>query len=433
MSVLARVGIAKLILLLLVAVVPIGCATPGTPRLQSVVRGNRVAAGAEFQSVRVTRAGADLTTTSGMVLKKGDRIVTDSATSAVILFGNAYQVILGPETSISISPDFFVDFGKAVVKKLKEIRKKFQAETKYVNAGVEHTEFAISVDAGDVVSVVVREGSVTLESTTKSWPTQTIGPLEGALIRAGELPSRRKRVPQSELDRTFGWADRVEGIVNIIVPNLNDQLLNDARRQLIGAGLKVGRIQKVAADGRRLDTVVGQSIPGGQSVRPGTSVDLRVTGESVVPDLTNMTRLQAGIAIGFAELTLGETTEEEAEARAGRVLRQSPPPGTHVAPGTTVSIVIAVRGPNGPTDANGPTEANEPTKPTKRNPRHERVGAPCTVPDLSKLSKADAQKALDAAGLRLGDYPDGGGNSQNPPPGTSVPCGTSVSVTNVVL
>jgi beta-lactam-binding protein with PASTA domain len=417
---------ARLILLLLAAMVPIGCVTPGTPRLQSVVKGNRVAVGAELQAVRVTRAGADLTTASGMVLKKGDRIVTDSATSAVLLFGDAYEVILGPETSISISPDFFVDFGKAVVKKLKEIRKKFQAETKYVNAGVEHTEFAISVDPGDVVSVVVREGSVTLESTTKSWPTQTIRAREGALVRAGEPPSRRERVPQSELDRTFGWADRVERIVTIVMPDLNEQLLNDARRELVGAGLKVGRIQKVAADGRRLDIVVGQSIPGGQPVRSGTSVDLRVTGESVVPDLTNMTRLQAGIAISFAELTLGETTEEETEARAGRVMRQSPPPGTRVAPGTAVSIVIARR----PNEPNAP---NEPTEATRPNPRHERVRAGCTVPNLSRLSKVDAQKALDAAGLSLGDYPDGGGNSQNPPPGTSVPCGTSVSVTNVVL
>lgn len=404
----------------------IGCVTTLTPRLQSVVKGNRLAAGAEVQAVRVTRAGADLTTASGMVLKKGDRIVTDSATSAVILFGDAYEVILGPGTSISISPDFFVDFGKAVVKKLKEIRKKFQAETKYVNAGVEHTEFAISVDPGDVVSVIVREGSVTLESTTKSWPTQTIRAREAALVNAGEVPSRRD-VPQSELDRTFGWADRVERIVTIVMPDLNEQLLNDARRELVGAGLKVGKIQKVAADGRRLNIVVGQSIPGGQPVRSGTSIDLRVTGESVVPDLTNMTRLQAGIAISFAELTLGETTEEEAEARAGRVMRQSPPPGTRVAPGTAVSIVIAVPGPN---EVNAP---NEPTEATRPNPRHERVRDGCTVPNLSRLSKADAQKALDAAGLGLGDYPDGGGNSQSPPPGTSVPCGTSVSVTNVVL
>lgn len=348
MNVQARVhsrGIARLILLLLVATVPIGCVhRESFAHLENVVRENRVAVGAEAQGVQVTRGDAHLTTAPGLVLQKGDRIVTDDTTEAVILFGDAYEVILAPDTAISISPDFFIDLGKAVVKKLKEIRKKFQAETKYVNAGVEHTEFAISVDQGDVVSVVVLEGSVTLESTQKSWPPQTIRAREGAVVRVGQLPTRRERLPQSELDRNFGWAHQVEEIaLPAVVSELDGLSVEEARQQLSQAGLQLGSVEKVAAAGRPLDTVVGQSHPAGQRLPLGTRVDLRVAGELRVPDLKGMTRLQAELALGFAGLRLGETSEEEAEATVGHVVRQSPPAGTRVPPGTAVSIVIAAR------------------------------------------------------------------------------------------
>lgn len=324
--------------------VSIGCASRRPfAQLENVVKGNRLAASAEVQDVRVTRGDASLPTAAGMVLQKGDRIVTDDTTEAVILFGDAYEVILGTDTSISISPDFFVDFGKAVVKKLKEIRKKFQAETKYVNAGVEHTEFAISVDRGDVVSVVVLEGAVTLESTERKWPTQTIRAREGAVVRAEQPPSRRERVPQGELDTTFGWARRVEAIaLPAEVPDLNGRSLDDARQQLIRAGLKIGSIEKVA--GQPLDIVVGQSHPAGQHLPLGTQVNLRVTGESVVPDVRGMSSLEASFALGLAGLQAGETTEEEGTGgKPGKVARQSPAPGTRVPPGTAISLVMAPR------------------------------------------------------------------------------------------
>jgi hypothetical protein len=349
-----------------------------------------------------------------MVLQKGDRIVTDDATEAVILFGDVYEVIVGPDTAITISPDFFVDFGKAVVKKLKEIRKKFQAETKYVNAGVEHTEFAISVDRQGVVSVVVLEGAVTLESTQKKWPTQTLRAREGAVVRADQPPSRRERVPQAELDRTFEWARRVEAIaLPAVVPNLSQQSLDDARRQLTAAGLQLGNIEKVA--GQPLNIVVGQGTPAGQHVRLGTRINLRVTGESIVPDVRGMSSLEASFALGLASLQAGETTEEEGTGgKPGKVVRQSPPPGTRVPPGTAVSLVIAAR------------EARQPTESTER---HEGRGDRCTVPDVLSAGQNNARRVVEAAGLTLNvQQRIEGPPFQNPKPGTQVPCGSAVDV-----
>jgi len=400
----------------------IACRTTRAPFAQvaNVVKENRLAAGAELQGVQVTRGNARLTTTAGLVLQKGDRIETDHTTEAVILFGDVYEVILGPDTTITISPDFFVDIGKAVVRKLKEIRKKFQAETKYVNAGVEHTQFAISVDPGDVVSVVVLEGSVTLESTQKKWPPQTIRAREKAVVRAEEPPSRRERVPQSELDRTFGWARRVEVIALPEVPNLDGLLLNDARQRLIEAGLQLGSVEKVAAAGKPLNTVVGQGTPPGQPVPRGSRVNLRVTGESVVPDVRGMSSLEASLALSLAGLQAGETTEEEGTGgKPGKVARQSPAPGTRVPPGKAVSLVMAAR-----TEGRG--EEGERGETTRRN--EGRVN-PCTVPDVLSAGQANARRVVEAAGLTLNvQQRIEGPPTQSPKPGTQVPCGSAVDV-----
>jgi hypothetical protein len=153
-------GSRKLIFVLITVMASIGCATTTNTapfaQLESVVRGNRLATGAELNGVQVTRADAPVATVTGMGLQKGDRIVTDGSTEAVIFFGDAYEVILAPDTDITIlNPTIFQKIGKAVVKKLKQVREAFRVETEYVKAGPKGTEFAISVDRASVVSVVV--------------------------------------------------------------------------------------------------------------------------------------------------------------------------------------------------------------------------------------------------------------------------------------
>jgi beta-lactam-binding protein with PASTA domain len=420
-------GLMRLVLLL-PAIIQIACetTTPSAPppfaRVESVVRGNHLAAGPELQGLQITRGEAPLATVTGMPLQRGDRIVTDKGTEAVIVFEDAYEVILATDTAITISPDFFVEFGKAVVRKLKELRKKFQAETKYVNAGVEHTQFAISVDRQDEVSVVVLEGTVTLESTENRWSPQTIGPRQGAVVRAGQPPTRRERVTQTELDRTFGWARRVEDVAfPAEVPDLIGRPVADARGELSRAGLAVGSIQNVA--GQPVGTVVRQSRPAGQRVRYGTSVDLDVAAEISVPNVLGMTQLEAGIALGFAGLNVGEISEEnDTGARPGRVARQYPAPGTRVPPGTPVSLVIASRRAPPPPPPPPPDDWGE---------RHEPERG-CTVPDIRYASEENAAGILREQGLRLGSVRRVEGRravvSQNPQPGARVRCGSSVDL-----
>lgn len=413
-------GVEKLVLLSVVAALAVGCATttatPPFAQLESVVKGNRLASGAELQGVSVTRADAGIATATGMGLQKGDRIVTDSTTEAVILFGDAYQVILAPDTDITIlNPTIFQRIGRAVVKKLKEIREKFRVETEYVNAGVEHTEFAISVDRASVVSVVVLEGEVTIESRAQTWASQTIGPRQAAVVRSGQPPSRRDRLIQTDLDRTFGWARRVEAIaLPAVIPNLSGLTLDEARRQLGQAGLQAGSVRQVA--GQPAGTVLRQDLPAGQRVRSGTRVDLDVAGESTVPNVTGMTQLEAGIVLGMAGLNVGDTSEEEGiGGRPGRVARQSPAPGTRVAPGTAVSLVLAGRRAPGEEDY-------------RDEPRED----VCRVPDIRDVPVESASGILREHNLRLGSVRRVAGRrtgaTQSPAPGAEVRCGSSVDL-----
>jgi beta-lactam-binding protein with PASTA domain len=415
---LASIHARGLVLLSFAAMLAVGCATtttaPPFARLEGVVRGNRLATAAEFQGVQVTRADATVPTVTGMGLQKGDRIVTDGSTEAVILFGDAYEVILATETDITIlNPTIFQKIGKAIVKKLKEIREKFRVETEYVNAGVEHTEFAISVDRANVVSVVVLEGEVTLESRAQTWAPQTIGPRQSAVVRSGQLPSRRDRLPQADLDRTFGWARRVEAItLPAVIPNLSGLTVDEARRQLSAAGVQAGSVRQVA--GQPVGTVLRQGIPAGQRVRLGTRVDLDVAGESTVPNVMGMTSLEAGIVLGMSGLNVGETSEEEdTGGRPGRVARQYPAPGTKVPPGTSVSLVLAARG--------SPGEGY-------REPREDL----CRVPDIRNVPVESASGILREHNLRLGSVRRVAGRrtgaSQNPAPGAQVRCGSSVDL-----
>jgi beta-lactam-binding protein with PASTA domain len=217
-------------------------------------------------------------------------------------------------------------------------------------------------------------------------------------------------VTQAELDRTFGWARRVEGVVfPAEVPDLIGRTLAQARDELTQARLQVGRIQNVA--GQPVGTVIRQSRPAGQRVRYGTTVDLDIAAEIPVPNVLGMTQLEAGIALGFAGFNVGDISEEDDTGmRPGRVARQYPQPGMRVPPGTPVSLVIASR-------------RLPPPPPDERW---------CTVPDIRYASEESAAGILREQHLRLGSVRrvEGrrAGATQNPQPGARVPCGSSVDL-----
>jgi beta-lactam-binding protein with PASTA domain/predicted Ser/Thr protein kinase len=131
-------------------------------------------------------------------------------------------------------------------------------------------------------------------------------------------------------------------------------------------------------------------------------------GEMVaVPDLVGLTRLQAQQQLDEAGLIMGDRTRRPSdEVPAGRVIEQDPPADRQIETGSAVDLVFS----------SGPKTVE--------------------VPSVTGLSVADAEAALETAGLVLGEQseqndqtvPEGQIISQDPPAGEEVPEETPVNV-----
>jgi beta-lactam-binding protein with PASTA domain len=77
--------------------------------------------------------------------------------------------------------------------------------------------------------------------------------------------------------------------------------------------------------------------------------------EAVVPDMRGLSESEAHAAAGAAHVALFVASHEpSSDARPGTVVRQSIPPGQHVAPESSVSVVLAVEIPKVPSVLNVP-------------------------------------------------------------------------------
>jgi hypothetical protein len=106
-------------------------------------------------------------------------------------------------------------------------------------------------------------------------------------------------------------------------------------------------------------------------------VDEEIEGV-LVPDLVDLNVEQAVEDISAAELEIGDVTEEPSPREPGTVLRQDPPAGREVEPGTPVSLVIAAPG--------------------------EEIGV--TVPGVVGLNVEEAVAVIEESGLQLGRITD---------------------------
>lgn len=130
--------------------------------------------------------------------------------------------------------------------------------------------------------------------------------------------------------------------------------------------------------------------------------------EVEVPSVVGMSRESAGIALAVARLAVGSVTEQDTGGTVptGQVISQNPPSGTLVTPGSSVTLIVA----------------GSPAQPT--------------VPNVVGMTQSAAQSAIMSAGLAVGSVtqqnnasvPIGQVISQNPPAGTQVASGSSVSL-----
>jgi beta-lactam-binding protein with PASTA domain len=131
--------------------------------------------------------------------------------------------------------------------------------------------------------------------------------------------------------------------IMVLVPNVVGQPGANALRQLSDAGLHVSRTER--AESRQPEgSVVSQTPDPGRRVPFNTPVGITIAARPMVrvPNVIGRSEADARRLLEQADLTAGPADHEPSGATAGTVLRQSPDPGTSVALGNPVTLIVAV-------------------------------------------------------------------------------------------
>jgi beta-lactam-binding protein with PASTA domain/CHASE2 domain-containing sensor protein len=469
----------------LLAVLPAttGCATAGFGRLEGALTGDRLATGDDLQGVRIVRAGGTARTEPGMTLLKGDRIATAPGTRAVLSFAAGWEVILEPESELEIlNPTIFVRIGVAIASSYAKVREILKAQTEYVVAAPESTQYVVEVH-GETFTLSVLKGRVRLESTTGSWPPSVFGPAERGQTVGAARPQRMAPLDPRQVNAILRRVEAIRGTVTPRVPRVVGLQLKDAESALRDAGFDV-RVHEQITGRAPVGTVVSQRPEAETEATVGQRVTVVVEGASAeVPNLQGLPLAEARAVLAQTGMALGTVSDElRPGMRAGMVLSQGRRPGERVSPGTRVAVVISAEGVTVPDVSGRPVKdalavltrvglastaqatassAQKAGSVTGQSPvagtlvrrgtlvtvfyvqpppatiegatvrAREFKRRVCTVPKLIGLSVAKADEELKRAGLEIGEHPHDTSVAvswQSAAVGSVASCGTRVNV-----
>jgi serine/threonine protein kinase len=138
------------------------------------------------------------------------------------------------------------------------------------------------------------------------------------------------------------------------VPAVKGLTERAARQRLTEAGFEVGVARRESSE-EDTGKVIGQSVPGGKEAKRSSKVLLTVgEGQQVtkVPDLTGLPYSEAEERLEEAGYLLGGVEEATSQTvPAGVIMKQDPPPGTPLAPGSYVYLTDSVGPPAEDTNA----------------------------------------------------------------------------------
>ncbi|MCW2572607.1 MAG: serine/threonine protein kinase [Frankiales bacterium] len=149
----------------------------------------------------------------------------------------------------------------------------------------------------------------------------------------------------------------------------------DANLRLASAGLQVGDLTQ-RFDPKPAGTVLAQSPEAGFLIGKGGSVGLTISKgieQTVVPQIIGQSQEEAVAQLKEAKLVIGQVITRDVNLPTGQVLAMQPPPGTQVAAGTKVTLVVA--------------------------------SGQVQVPDLRGKTQEEAIKALQTLGFSVGIEP----------------------------
>jgi serine/threonine-protein kinase len=193
------------------------------------------------------------------------------------------------------------------------------------------------------------------------------------------------------------------------VPDVIGSQIDDARRLLSGEGFTV-REEPIPSEDIPVGEVVDQNPAGGAEAPRGSEVVLQVSSgpeERPVPDVAGRTVAEASNILGQNGFTVTQRSEPSTEVEEGRVIGTDPPADTPLPKGATVQLIVS----------SGPPQVE--------------------VPSVVGLSEGGARSAIEGEGLTFDSTTtescdpadEGEVVSQNPPAGTDVAPGTTVTVT----
>ncbi len=196
------------------------------------------------------------------------------------------------------------------------------------------------------------------------------------------------------------------------VPAVQGQTLSQAKKAIQKAHLTVEATQHQSSSQVAPGDVISTSPSAGTSVPVDSAVVLVVSSGkplTSVPDVVGQSQASATSALQGAGLNATSTTQATSGTPAGNVVSESPASGTQVAPGSTVTIVVA-------------------KAPPKQNT--------AKVPDVNGDTPAAATSALQAAGFTVNqttrNLKDKSKNgtvvSQSPTSGSSANKGSVVTI-----
>ncbi|MFN0111959.1 MAG: PASTA domain-containing protein [Blastocatellia bacterium] len=124
----------------------------------------------------------------------------------------------------------------------------------------------------------------------------------------------------------------------VAVPDVVGTMAPDGRRRLVQTGLATNLPGRGSFDNY---IIIGQSPSPGTAVPPRSLVTLTVSPVVTVPDVRRSLVNEAQQVISQNRLRVGSVTARVSSARQDEVLSQTPSPGSVVAEGTPVNLIIA--------------------------------------------------------------------------------------------
>lgn len=347
--------------------------------------------------VTILRGGTPVAAMRGVELEAGDVVETDANSTAVIDFIDGSATLM-PKTKVTVG-SIWTWFGKVF------FSGPVDNDTEYTNMSVEGTEYLSEVQSDRLVVTVLAGHVRVSSKTGAFAPVAVGAreQLEVTSLKSvGGAPPTKRTITQDELNTlveelnaaqqaqsglvpdvtglsqeqatqklsALGLDPKIEkhpaqedqigkvfsqspapgtrstsvllavGARAVHVPDLRGLTLDQAKN-LLPAGVELGRQDFEATGTQPLDRILRQNPAAGKAVVEGSHVDV-VIEALIMPDLRGKTIQQAQEALRPLGVKLG-TREQPDAKRVGVVLSQNPAPGTRLEPARPVELVVGAQ------------------------------------------------------------------------------------------